>query len=77
VTSNTSNGKKYWHRATMFRSNDQWYVIDPYTVVQQWEDKNKPRTLESYANSMKTGNNKRDFMRMNFYDAPVNLDTAV
>lgn len=77
VTSSTSKGKKYWHRATMFRSNDQWYVIDPYTVVQSWEDKNKPRTLESYANSMKTGNNKRDFMRMNFYDAPVNLDTAV
>jgi hypothetical protein len=60
----------------MFRSDDQWYVIDPYTAVQSGEDKNKPRTLESYAKSMKTGGNKREFMRMNFYDAPVQISSA-
>ena len=74
VTSSTKNGKKYGHRALMFRVSNQWYVLDPYTAVQPGEDKNKPRTLESYSKSMKTGNNKRDFMRMNFYKAPINLE---
>ena len=59
----------------MFRVSNQRYVLDPYTTVQPGEDKNKPRTLESYAKSMKTGKNKREFMRMNFYKAPVNLET--
>lgn len=67
VTSSTENWKKFWHRASMFRIGDQWFVIDPYTALQPWEQKNKPRTLESYALSMKTANNKREFMRMDFY----------
>ncbi|AKH33081.1 hypothetical protein XF24_00755 [candidate division SR1 bacterium Aalborg_AAW-1] len=75
VTSNTPKGKLYGHRALMFRVSNQRYVLDPYTAVQPGEDKNKPRTLESYAKSMKTGKNKREFMRMNFYKAPVNLET--
>lgn len=74
VTSSTKNGKKYWHRALMFRIAHQWHVLDPYTAIQPWEDKNKPRTLESYTKSMQTGRNKREFMRINFYEAPVNLE---
>ena len=76
VTSSTKNGKKYGHRALMFRLAEQWYVLDPYTAIQPWENKNKPRTLESYTKSMQTGKNKREFMRMNFYEAPINLDSA-
>lgn len=75
VTSSTPKWKIYGHRALMFRLSNQWYVLDPYTAVQPGEDKNKPRTLESYARSMKTGNNKREFMRMNFYKAPVDLES--
>jgi len=67
VTSSTKNWKRFWHRVIMFRIGDQWFVIDPYTALQPWEQKNKPRTLESYALSMKTGKNKREFMRMDFY----------
>lgn len=34
VTSSTTKGRKYGHRATMFRIDSQWFVIDPYTTVQ-------------------------------------------
>lgn len=76
VTSSTVKWKKYWHRATMFRIWDQWFVIDPYTALQPGEQKNKPRTLESYTKSMKEWNNKREFMRMDFYKSDV-LDNKV
>lgn len=75
VTSSARVGKKYGHRALMFRVDEQRYVLDPYTKVEGLAD-NAPKPLETYAHAMKNGNNYREFMRMNFYKAPVELNSV-
>lgn len=63
-----TSGSVYWHRATMFRIWDQWFVIDPYYKGRQpGEPKDKPTTIESYTKSMQEWRTKREFMRMDFY----------
>lgn len=67
--------KQYGHRALLFCSTEgskrQRYVIDPYTRSKSWKDSNEPRRIEDYTVDI---DGKREFMRMDFYNAPVTID---
>jgi hypothetical protein len=77
VTSSTENGRKFWHRAVMFLAGSQRYVLDPYTAMTKWTATNNPIPLEYYKEMMDHGTNHRKFMRMNFYNSPVQIDGGV
>ena len=68
VESNTTNGKKYGHRAVAFLDSPsmQWYVLDPYNSWWRWQ---KPIPLKEY---------KKQWVveRVNYYNAPIQSQSA-
>ena len=61
VESDTTNWRKYWHRATAFKNNDgQRYVLDPYY---SWWYGTKPIPRNKYPKHTRAE-------QINFYNAP-------